>query len=133
MRNLIFRVIRMSDIRKVIFVYNANSGFVSVVKDFWKKILRPSSYECNLCMQTFSTFGMKKDWKKFIQNLEIETEFLHKNEFEKNYDIKDAKYPSAYIQDDDNLALFITQDEMNNVKSLEEMETLVSEKVDLLN
>jgi len=122
----------MSDIRKVIFVYNADSGLVSVVKDFWKKILRPSSYECNLCMQTFSVFGMKKDWKKFIQKLEIETEFLHKNEFEEKYDIKDPKYPSAYIQDDGNLALFITQDEMNNVKSLEEMETLVSEKVDLL-
>ena len=72
----------MSDNRKkkVIFVYN--SGAVSVVKDFWKKILRPSSYECNLCLQTFSLFSMKKSWKSFIQNLEIETEFLHRDEFE---------------------------------------------------
>jgi len=122
----------MSEYKKVIFVYNANSGLVSLVKDFWKKILRPSSYTCNLCLQTFSTFGMKKDWKNFIQNLDIETEFLHRDEFEKKYDIKDVKYPSAYIQDDGNLALFITQDEMNSVKSLEEMEALVSEKVDLL-
>jgi len=122
----------MSDIKKVIFVYNANSGLASVVKDFWKKILRPSSYDCNLCMQTFGIFGVKKDWKKFIQNLNIETEFLHKDEFEKKFDIKDAKYPSAYIQDDSNLDLFITQDEMDKVKSLEEMETLVSEKVDML-
>ena len=123
---------RMSDKKKVLFVYNANSGLANTVKDFWKKILRPSSYECNLCMQTFSVFGMKKDWKKFVQNLEIETEFLHKNEFEEQFAIKDAKYPSAYIQNDGNLALFITQEEMNNVKSLEEMETLVSDKVDLL-
>lgn len=122
----------MSDIKKVIFVYNANSGFVSVVKDFWKKILRPSSYSCNLCLQTFSVFGIKKDWKNFLQNLEIETEFLHKNEFEENYDIKDAKYPSAYIQDNGNLELFITQEEMNNVKSLEEMEDLVSKKISYL-
>ncbi len=122
----------MSDIKKVIFVYNANSGLASVVKDFWKKILRPSSYDCNLCMQTFGIFGVKKDWKKFIQDLNIETEFLHKDEFEKKFDIKDAKYPSAYIQNDGNLDLFITQDEMDNVKSLEEMETLVSEKVDIL-
>ena len=124
----------MSDIRnkKVIFVYNANSGVVSVVKDFWKKILRPSSYECNLCIQTFSTFGMKKSWKNFIQNLDIETEFLHKDEFEEKYEINDAKYPSAYIQDNGNFNLFITQDEMNTVKSLEEMEDLVSKKINLL-
>ena len=105
---------------------------MSVVKDFWKKILRPSSYECNLCLQTFSTFGMKKSWKIFIQNLEIETEFLHRNEFEEMYKIKDAKYPSAYIQENGNFTLFITQDEMNAVKSLEEMEDLVSKKINLL-
>ena len=118
--------------KKIIFVYNANSGVVSVVKDFWKKILRPSSYECNLCMQTFSTFGMKKGWKNFIQNLDIETEFLHRNDFEKRYEILDAKFPSAYIQSNGNLTLFISEDEMNSVKSLNEMETLVSKKVSLL-
>ena len=124
----------MSDNRKkkVIFVYNANSGAVSVVKDFWKKILRPSSYECNLCLQTFSLFSMKKSWKSFIQNLEIETEFLHRDEFEQKYEISDAKYPSAYIQENGDFTLFITQDEMNKVKSLEEMEGLVSKKLNLL-
>ena len=118
--------------KKVIFVYNADSGVVNVVKDFWKKILRPSSYECNLCMQTFSTFGMKKSWKNFVQNLDIETEFLHRDEFEKDFEINNANYPSAYIQDNGNLTLFITQDEMNTVKSLDEMESLVSKKVSLL-
>ena len=118
--------------KKVIFVYNANSGAVSVVKDFWKKILRPSSYECNLCLQTFSLFGMKKGWKNFIQNLEVETKFLHRDEFEEKYEITDAKYPSAYIQENGEFTLFITQDEMNKVKSLEEMEDLVSKKINLL-
>ena len=75
---------------------------------------------------------MKKGWKNFIQNLEVETEFLHRDEFEENYEIKDAKYPSAYIQENSDFTLFITQDEMNNVKSLEEMEDLVSKKINLL-
>lgn len=122
----------MSDIKKVIFVYNANSGLASVVKDFWKKILRPSSYDCNLCMQTFGIFGVKKDWKKFIQDLNIETEFLHKDEFEKKFEITNANYPSAYIENNGNLSLFITVEEMNTVKSLEEMEELVSEKINLI-
>ncbi|MFX1478682.1 MAG: hypothetical protein ACFFCI_11190 [Promethearchaeota archaeon] len=124
----------MNDIKnkKVIFVYNADSRVVSVVKDFWKKILRPSSYQCNLCMQTFSVFGVKKDWKQFIASLEVEAEFLHKDEFEEKYKIPDAKYPSAYIQDNGSLNLFITKNEMNEVNSLEEMESLVSKKINLL-
>jgi len=127
-------VILVSDIKekKIIFVYNADSGVVSVVKDFWKKILRPSSYQCNLCKQTFGIFSIKKDWKSFIENLNIDTEFLHRNEFEEKYEINDAKYPSAYIQDNSNLTLFITQDEMNTVKTLNEMESLISKKVNLL-
>lgn len=124
----------MSEIKnkKVIFVFNADSGVVNFVKDWWHKLLKPSTYSCNLCVQTFSAFGMKKDWKSFLQNLEIETEFLHKDEFEEKFEIKDPKYPSAYIQDDGNLELFITKEEMNSMKSLEEMEDLVSKKISYL-
>ncbi|MFW9877419.1 MAG: hypothetical protein ACFFG0_30385 [Candidatus Thorarchaeota archaeon] len=82
---------------KLIFVYNADSGAINLVKDFWKKILRPSSYECNLCKQTYGLFNVKKDWKSFIKNLNIETEFLHRDEFEKQYEFKDAKYPFSNV------------------------------------
>ncbi len=115
--------------KKLIFVYNADSGVINLVKDFWKKILRPSSYECNLCFQTFGAFSMKKDWKTFINNLNIDTEFLHRDEFEKKYHIKNAKYPSAYILDNKHLKLLIAEDEMNSVKSLDEIEVLVLEKL----
>jgi hypothetical protein len=115
--------------KKLVFIYNADSGVISLVKDFWKKILRPNSYECNLCMQTFGAFSMKKDWKSFINNLNIDTEFLHRDEFENKYHIKDAKYPSAYILENKNLKLIISEDEMNSVKSLDEMEILVLEKL----
>ena len=115
--------------KKIVFVYNADSGVVSIVKDFWHKILRPSTYQCNLCIQTFSAFGMKKDWKKFINKLDIETEFLHKDEFEKKYEVPEAKYPSAYLENGKTLDLFINQEEMNKVKSLDEMEALVVAKL----
>lgn len=119
--------------RKLIFIYNADSGTINLVKDFWKKILRPSSYQCNLCMQTFGAFSVKKDWKSFIKNLSIDAEFLHKDEFEEKYKKNDAKYPSTYIFEDGNLNLLISQEEMNSVKSLDEMEALVLSKIDTLN
>jgi len=115
--------------KKLIFIYNADSGVINLVKDFWKKILRPSSYECNLCFQTFGAFSMKKDWKSFIKNLDIETEFLHRDEFEKKYSLLDANYPSAYIYENGNLRLLISDDEMNSVKSLDEIEVLMLSKI----
>jgi len=115
--------------KKLVFVYNADSGVVNIVKDFWHKLLRPSTYQCNLCAQTFSTFGMKKDWKKFINNLDIEAEFLHKDEFEDKYEISDATYPSAYLKNGNTFDLLINQEEMNGIKSLDEMEALIVSKL----
>lgn len=122
----------MSDEKKLVFIYNADSGVINLVKDFWKKILRPSSYQCNLCMQTFGAFGMKKDWKKFINNLKIDVEFLHKDEFENNYEITGANYPSAYIETESGLELFISQDEMNAVKTIDELKEIVDRKFEKL-
>jgi hypothetical protein len=116
----------------LVFIYNADSGAINLVKDFWKKILRPSSYECNLCMQTFGAFKVKKDWKKFIESLKISTEFLHKDEFEKKYNILDADYPSAYLKEKEKFSLLISSDEMNSVNSLDRMEALVLKKIDSL-
>ncbi len=123
----------MSDDIELVFIYNANSGVISTIKDIWKKILRPSSYQCNLCTQTFGVFSMKKDWKEFIKSLKINVEFLHKDEFEEKYKIDDAKYPSAYLKQNGILSLLITQEEIDLVKSLDEMETLVLGKINILN
>ena len=119
----------ISNSKILVLVYNADSGAINLVKDFWKKIVKPSSYECNLCMQTFGTFGVKKDWKKFINSIEIDTEFLHKDEFEEKYAILDAEFPSAYLKEDGKLTLIISSDEMNTAKSLDEMEALVLSKI----
>jgi hypothetical protein len=120
----------MSDERKLVFIYNADSGLLNAVKDYFHKKRSPETYECNLCMQTFGGISMKKDWKSYINNLDIPTEFLHKDEFEKKYDVKDAKYPSTYLRNGSSMKIFISVDEMNNVKSLDEMKDLVTKKLE---
>ena len=129
----------MSEEKKLVFIYNADSGVINTVKDWWHKLLKPSTYSCNLCVQTFSAFGMKKDWKEFINKLNVPVEFLkkdkfsleflHRDEFKEKYDMPDAKFPSAYLHSDSKLRLFISQDEMNSVKSLDELMGLVSQKI----
>jgi len=36
---------------------------------------------------------MKKDWKKYIKNLDVPLELLHRDQFIKQYGVKNAKFP----------------------------------------
>jgi len=121
---------RLSEDKKLIFIYNADSGLINAVKDYFHKKRNPETYQCNLCMQTFDGISMNKGWKSYIKNLDVPTEFLHKDEFEKKYDVKDAKYPSAYLRNGSSMKIFISKDEMNKVKSLDEMKDMVSKKLE---
>jgi hypothetical protein len=126
---------------KIIFIYNANAGGpLTGFKDTLHKTFRKSTYQCNLCQVTFGAFGMKKDWKNFV-NKEIENpvefmkkdkfkfEFLHRDEFEDKYVVENAQFPSAYIEKEHGLEVFITQDEMNAVKTIEELKELVNKRL----
>ena len=132
----------MSDENKVnlIFVFNADTGgrFKSFIETL-HKTFKPSTYDCNLCAVAYGAFGMKKEFKKFINNLDVpveamgkdifDLEFVHRDEFDKKYNITDAKYPSAYLEDSEGIKLFISQDEMNSVEDVKELITLVEEKI----
>lgn len=114
----------------IIFVYNADSGLINTVKDYFHKIVKPSTYQCNLCALTFDNLGMKKEWKVFIDELDVEVEFLHKDEFFKNYDLKNIKFPSGFIKRGSNLKLFMDHNEINRCKALGELIELVKSKLD---
>jgi hypothetical protein len=126
---------------KLIFVYNADAGGAfTALKDALHKTFRKSTYQCNLCQVTFGAFGMKKDWKNYVNDLDVpvefkkkdkfQFEFLHRDEFEEQYNVKDAKFPSAYLLGDSGLDLFISQEEMNSVKSIDELKELVDKKLE---
>jgi hypothetical protein len=112
---------------KLIFVYNADSGFLNALGDFAHKIVRPSTYACNLCAVTFGNLGMKMEWKQFVNNLDLDVEFLHKDEFREKYK-KDGEFPSVYIKNTD-FKVFISQTEMNAIKNQHELMDLVKDKL----
>jgi hypothetical protein len=125
---------------KLIFVYNADSGGIFTgLKDTLHKTFRKSTYPCNLCQVTFGVFGMKKDWKNFVNDLDVPIEFkkkdkfrfefLHKDEFNEKFKVKDAKFPSAYLLENRTLKLFISQKEMNSVEEIDELKNLVIAKI----
>jgi len=115
--------------KKIIFVYNANSGLFSSLKDTIHKTFSPKTYQCNLCQITFGAFNMKEDWKEFIQKLPYEIEFLHKDEFNKKYGKTKCDFPNAFTIKNGKLELLINNKEINSAKSIEELKTLVQQKI----
>ena len=132
---------KKEDKDKLIFVFNADTGGKwKGFKETLHKSFRPSTYDCNLCAVTYGAFGMKKEWKSFVSNIDVPVEsmgrdifgmeFLHKDEFDKKYHLKDAKYPSAYLETKDGIQVFISQEEMNKIKDIPELKAIVNKKIE---
>jgi hypothetical protein len=117
---------------KLIFVYNADSGLRNMIIDGAHKIFSPNTYECNLCDITFGAFSEKGIWKKFRQEVSLEMEFLHKDEFKNQYASKFGhkfNYPIVLITTSENLEVFVNTTELNELKSAEELISLIKSRV----
>jgi hypothetical protein len=117
----------------LVFIYNADSGAINAIRDYFHKMIKPSTYECNLCAVTFGNLRMKREWAQFVKELkeEIEVEFLHKDEFEEYYpQVQEAKYPSAYYIKGEKYHLFITKEEMNKVETIAELKKMTKKKLE---
>jgi hypothetical protein len=115
---------------KLIFVYNADSGFFSTLTDFAHKIISPDTYSCNLCKITYGNTGMKKEWKDFIKSLPVKSEFLHKDEFVKKHpEENNQEFPCIYVLEKNKLELLISVKEINSTSSLDSLISLTKNKL----
>ena len=119
----------MSEKSKLVFVYNADGGAINGIKDYFHKLFSPSTYDCNLCGISFGLGGMKKGWKNYIEELPLPVEFLHRDEFNKEFPNAQKEFPSAWVKGTDKLELLISGEEMNIPKTLEELISLTNEKL----
>lgn len=119
-------------LQKLIFVYNADSGTVNALLDSVHKVVSPSTYNCNLCDITFGLVGEKKIWKEFRNSYPIEMDFLHRDEFKKDYASKFGykfEYPIVLGVTSGGLEVVVNTDELNSMKAPEELVTLLKDRV----
>ncbi|MGP1992549.1 GTPase [Zobellia laminariae] len=120
-----------SDIQKLIFIYNADSGLKNALLDSAHKILSPSTYDCNLCDITFGVFTEDKVWKKFREQTNLEMEFLHKDEYKKQYASKFGNkytFPIILAQVNEDLQVFVSTEEMNTLENAESLTKIIQER-----
>ncbi len=114
---------------QLLFVYNANGDLFSTVTDFAHKIIAPSTYQCRLCALTYDNFSVKQEWKSFIETLPVKAAFLHKDEFEKRYQLK-TDLPAVFISKNGALTVMINRQEIDSCQSLKELKNSVAQKLE---
>ena len=62
----------------------------------------------------------------FIEGLGYGIEFLHRDELEEQYGVKDVRLPATSILQNGKLKLWIESDEIGACKSVDELQTLVT-------
>lgn len=114
---------------KLIFVYNVDSGLLNAMKDWAHKIILPETYPCSLCALTYDNLGMRRSWREFVDGLGYEVEFLHRDELAEKYGIEGVLLPATFILQNDEPKLWIKSGVMNACESLDELQTLVTQKL----
>ena len=105
----------------IIFVYNANSGILNLLKDVAHKIMSPSTYPCSLCGLTYNTFNENATWKDYRKKKSSEFLFLHKDEFESQYTAATFKYPAVLKEEYGQLEPLLQPSEINKMNSVEQL------------
>ena len=102
----------------LLFVYNADSGKLNALLDSAHKIVSPSTYNCQLCQLTYGLVNEKQAWKQFREQLGDEVQFLHRDEFEKQYKQK-LKYPFLARIENQTPELLLSAEEMSGIEDTE--------------
>ncbi len=113
----------------LIFVYNANSGLFNTLTDMAHKIFAPATYACNLCALTHSNFGMRKEWKQFIEGLGRAVEFLHADELKQRYGLEGVPLPAILWKEGEHLREWIGAAAINACRTVSELEQLILRKL----
>ncbi len=114
---------------KIIFIYNAWGGIVPGTIGFLHKFFRPSTYPCNLCLLSHGPFGMKKQWKQFLDSLPMAKVYLDKDEERKKYLPADLPLPAILLSDSLHTRMLVNANEINDVHTLNSLIDLVRNKL----
>lgn len=85
--------------KKLVFVYNGDSGLVNGVMHYLHKRISPDTYPCQLCGVIYDGTQLNRGWLDFVQSLGVETEYLHRDEYRKKYGKTDRAWPAVLLHD----------------------------------
>ena len=117
-------------IQELLFVYNADTSLYAQATDYVRKIMRPDTYQCNLCKLTYGLVSMKKEWGDFIKNLPLTTTFLHRDEFhDKHPELAGVALPAVFCKTTRGLTELISASEIDEQQDITGLKKLLHNKL----
>lgn len=110
---------------KILFIYNADSGFTNALIDQGIKYLTPDKYECKLCMVSYGPVGMRKDWKRFIKDLPYNVEFLHRDELQNAYPRINTSLPAVVLVSSGKTRVLLKKEDFDHISSVDGLKSAV--------
>jgi hypothetical protein len=115
--------------RLLIFVFSCSRGNLSAMKDYSQKQGGDTQAGCHLLALISSPVGIKKSWKRFIQDLGLPARFLHRDEYEEEFGELLIPLPAVFFHNDTTRSLFIAADELTREPAVEDLMDLIREKL----
>jgi hypothetical protein len=120
----------MPDQKTLLFVYNRDSGEVQPPKNYSTgKGVAAAADSCTLSRVTLSPVGVKKNWKRFLKDLDIPLRFLNRDEFVPEFGQREVSFPAVFVQTGDDLQVLISAEELARCQDLSDLIRLVKERV----
>ena len=115
---------------KLVFVYNADDGLFNAIAATAHRIFSPATYECSLCLYTYSVRGMHREWKHFLESLGCSLVFYYRQEVRAAHPQKDIRLPAVLVERGNGLELLIESDEIKACGNLAELILFTRRKVE---
>jgi len=113
---------------RLCFVYNADSGLFNTMADIGHKIFSPQTYACQLCALTHGYFQERAEWRAFVEALEAECEFLHRDEFRQRHPDIEAELPAVFRLDDAQPVVCLGADELRGLGDLDALKRAIESR-----
>jgi hypothetical protein len=84
----------------LLFVYNADGGWLNALADMVHKLVSPATYPCSLCALTYGAVAKRPAWRGFLARLGMPTLFLYRDEFRETLDSRDIALPAILLSSD---------------------------------
>ncbi len=113
----------------LLFVFNIDRGNLSGMSDYHHSVTSARPPRCNLFALISSPVGMKKAWKRFINDLGLPARFIHRDEFFQMCGTQKLVVPAVYVQSGNSFHELIKADEINRIDSTDVLIGLVTTRL----
>jgi hypothetical protein len=120
----------MKDLKTILIIYNANNGKLQSLRDYFAGTASASGTDtCPLSAITTSPVGLKKEWKRFLKDLEIPSRILDRNEFSWEFGYVQPTFPAVVVQDGTELTVLVSTEELSRCRDLDDLIQLMQQRL----